>query len=104
MELDVRHLRALCAIEDTGSLHKAARQLGMTQPSLSTQLRRIEDFLGGRLFTRERTGCRPTPLGRVLLTRARPLVDGLHGLVEEVRAAAATTADGPGLLRIGSTA
>ncbi|MEV3853870.1 LysR family transcriptional regulator [Streptomyces sp. NPDC050095] len=104
MELDVRHLRALCAIEDTGSLHKAARQLGMTQPSLSTQLRRIEEHLGGPLFTRERTGCRPTPLGRVLLTRARPLVDGLRSLVEETRAAAAATAASPGRLRIGSTA
>jgi DNA-binding transcriptional LysR family regulator len=103
MELEVRHLRVLCAIEDTGSLHKAARQLGMTQPSLSTQLRRIEDFLGARLFTRERTGCRPTPLGRVLLTRARPLVDGLRDLVDETRAAAATEA-APDRLRIGSTA
>ncbi|MGY5107117.1 helix-turn-helix domain-containing protein [Streptomyces sp. 900105245] len=28
MELEVRHLRVLCAIEDTGSLHKAARHLG----------------------------------------------------------------------------
>ncbi|MEB3963494.1 LysR family transcriptional regulator [Streptomyces kunmingensis] len=104
MELDVRHLRALCAIEDTGSLHKAARQLGMTQPALSTQLRRLELFVGGRLFTRERTGCRPTPLGRVLLTRAHPLVDGLRSLVEETRAAAAATAEVPGRLRIGSTA
>ncbi|MGW6513119.1 helix-turn-helix domain-containing protein, partial [Streptomyces niveus] len=35
MELEVRHLRALCAIADAGSLHKAARQLGMSQPSLT---------------------------------------------------------------------
>lgn len=104
MELDIRHLRAVCAIEDAGSLHKAARQLGLTQPALSTQLRRIEAFLGGPLFTRERTGCRATPLGRVLLTRARPLVDGLSTLVDEARAVAAATAEGPGRLRIGSTA
>ena len=38
----MRHLRALCAIADTGSLHRAARQLGVAQPSLTTQLRRIE--------------------------------------------------------------
>ncbi|MHC5262410.1 LysR family transcriptional regulator [Streptomyces sp. UC4497] len=102
MELEVRHLRVLCAIEDTGSLHKAARHLGMTQPALSTQLRRIEDHLGGRLFTRERTGCRATPLGRTLLTRARPLVDDLRALVDETRAMAQDSAGG--LLRIGSTA
>ncbi|WP_327354730.1 LysR family transcriptional regulator [Streptomyces sp. NBC_01304] len=102
MDLEVRHLRAVCAIADTGSLHKAARQLGMTQPSLTTQLRRIEDTLGGRLFARERTGCRPTPLGRVLLSRARPVIAEMRDLVAEARTAAAR-AGGP-QLRIGSTA
>ncbi|WP_128377600.1 LysR family transcriptional regulator [Streptomyces cavernae] len=100
MELEVRHLRALCAIADTGSLHRAARQLGVAQPSLSTQLKRIEQALGGPLFTRERSGCRPTPLGRVVLGRARPLVAEMRALVAEARAAAA---DGP-QVRIGSTA
>ncbi|MGD1219179.1 MULTISPECIES: LysR substrate-binding domain-containing protein [Streptomyces] len=100
MELEVRHLRALCAIADTGSLHRAARQLGVAQPSLSTQLRRIEQELGGALFLRARTGCRPTPLGRIVLGRARPLVAEMRALVAEARAAAA---DGP-QLRIGSTA
>ncbi|MEU3841421.1 LysR family transcriptional regulator [Streptomyces sp. NPDC028635] len=100
MELEVRHLRALCAIADTGSLHRAARQLGVSQPSLSGQLRRIEQGLGGALFLRTRTGCRPTPLGRLVLSRARPLVADLRSLVAEARAAAA---GGPHL-RIGSTA
>ncbi|MET9759291.1 LysR family transcriptional regulator [Streptomyces sp. NPDC006372] len=100
MELEVRHLRALCAIADTGSLHRAARQLGVAQPSLSTQLRRIEEALGGPLFLRAHTGCRPTPLGRLVLSHARPLLTEMHLLVTEARAAAA---DGTGL-RIGSTA
>lgn len=98
----MRHLRALCAIADAGSLHKAARWLGMTQPSLTTQLQRIEHALGGPLFTRDRTGCRPTPLGRTVLGRARPLVAQMALLVTETRAAAAH-ADGA-RLRIGSTA
>ncbi|MEU2559635.1 LysR family transcriptional regulator [Streptomyces longispororuber] len=104
MELEVRHLRALCAIADTGSLHKAARQLGMSQPSLTTQLRRIEHAVGGPLFVRERTGCRPTPLGRTVLSRARPLVVEMRALVTEARAAAARAGDGEPRLRIGSTA
>ncbi|MDH2387497.1 LysR family transcriptional regulator [Streptomyces sp. HNM0663] len=102
MELEVRHLRALCAIADTGSLHKAARRLGVSQPSLTTQLRRIENFLGGELFSRERSGCRPTPLGRSVLIRGRPLVAEMNALVAEARAAAARTG-GP-RLRVGSTA
>ncbi|KQX14336.1 peptidase [Streptomyces sp. Root431] len=98
----MRHLRALCAIADAGSLHKAARQLGMSQPSLTTQLRRIENSLGAELFSRGRTGCLPTPLGRSVLSRARPLVADMAALVTEARAAVART-DGPGL-RVGSTA
>ncbi|WP_328537708.1 LysR family transcriptional regulator [Streptomyces sp. NBC_00344] len=102
MDLEVRHLRALCAIADSGSLHRAARELGMSQPSLTTQLRRIENSLGGQLFIRERTGCRPTPLGRTVLSRARPLITEMRELVTDAKAAAARAA-GP-RLRIGSTA
>ncbi|MFJ8229277.1 LysR substrate-binding domain-containing protein [Streptomyces sp. NPDC094448] len=102
MELEVRHLRALCAIADTGSLHKAARRLGVSQPSLTTQLRRIENSLGAELFLRERSGCRPTPVGRAVLSRARPLLADMGALVAEAKAAAARES-GP-RLRIGSTA
>ncbi|MER6193140.1 LysR family transcriptional regulator [Streptomyces cyaneofuscatus] len=102
MELEVRHLRALCAIADAGSLHQAARRLGVSQPSLTTQLRRIENSLGAELFRRERTGCRPTPLGRAVLSRARPLVDGMSALVTHALAEA-DASRGP-RLRVGSTA
>ncbi|MEV4878480.1 LysR family transcriptional regulator [Streptomyces cyaneofuscatus] len=102
MELEVRHLRALCAIADAGSLHQAARRLGVSQPSLTTQLRRIENSLGAELFRRERTGCRPTALGRAVLSRARPLVDGMSALVTHALAEA-DASRGP-RLRIGSTA
>ncbi|NEE50516.1 LysR family transcriptional regulator, partial [Streptomyces sp. SID8455] len=91
MELEVRHLRALCAIADAGSLHQAARRLGVSQPSLTTQLRRIENSLGAELFSRERTGCRPTPLGRAVLSRARPLVEGMSALVTHALAEADAT-------------
>ncbi|GAA2997983.1 small neutral protease regulatory protein [Streptomyces fulvorobeus] len=100
----MRHLRALCAIADTGSLHRAARLLGVSQPSLTTQLRRIENALGAELFRRERTGCRPTLLGRSVLSRARPLVDGMSALVSEALAEVDAARDGGPLLRIGATA
>ncbi|GAA2435429.1 LysR family transcriptional regulator [Streptomyces macrosporus] len=102
MELEVRHLRVLCAIADAGSLRKAALRLGMSQPSLTTQLRRIENAIGGRLFTRERTGSRPTALGQSVLCRARPIVADMAALVSEARSAAALA--GEARLRVGSTA
>jgi DNA-binding transcriptional LysR family regulator len=100
VELEVRHLRALCAIADAGSVRKAALQLGMTQPSLTTQLRRIEDAIGGLLFTRGQTGSRPTPLGHSVLSRARPIVAEMTALVTAARDAAAGT--GGARLRVGS--
>ncbi|MFH9609925.1 LysR substrate-binding domain-containing protein [Streptomyces sp. NPDC017448] len=104
MELEVRHLRALCAIAEAGSLHRAARRLGVSQPSLTTQLRRIENVLGAELFRRERTGCRPTSLGRAVLDRARPLVQGMNDLVADALAEAEAARPGGPRLRIGSTA
>ncbi|MET9434861.1 LysR family transcriptional regulator [Streptomyces sp. NPDC006551] len=102
MELEVRHLRVVCAIADAGSLHKAARVLGMAQPSVTAQLRRIEQALGGQLFIRQSDGCRPTVFGHQLLARGRPLLAEMTGLTADMRAVAARAAQTP-QLRIGST-
>lgn len=74
MELEVRHLRALVTIADQGSITKAAQTLGLSQPSLTAQLRRIENTVGGPLFDRSRRGVTPTALGRSVISRARSLV------------------------------
>lgn len=74
MELEVRHLRAICAIGDAGSVSRAATQLGISQPSLTTLLQRVERTVGGKLFERGRSGTVPTPLGTQMLQRARLLL------------------------------
>jgi DNA-binding transcriptional LysR family regulator len=74
MELEIRHLRAICAIGDTGSLSRAATQLGISQPSLTTLLQRVERLVGGKLFERGRSGAAPTALGTQMLQRARLLL------------------------------
>jgi DNA-binding transcriptional LysR family regulator len=74
VELDIRHLRLVVAVADTGSLSRAARQLGVQQPSVTTQLRRIEEALGGPLFERSTAGVRVTPRGAAVLRRARPIL------------------------------
>lgn len=63
MELELRHLRTVRAIADAGSLTRAATVLGLAQPALSAQLKRIERALGGALFERGRHGVRATALG-----------------------------------------
>ncbi|PPK66342.1 LysR family transcriptional regulator [Actinokineospora auranticolor] len=84
MELEIRHLRALAAIDDTGSLTQAARRLGMSQPALSGLLQRIERTVGGRLFFRAEYGCLPTPLGAEVLTEARVVLSGMSAIAERV--------------------
>ena len=86
MALEIRHLRALCAIADAGSLSRGAASLGMTQPSVTALVQRVEALVGGQLFVRSHSGVTPTPAGRRLLRRARQVLLEYDGLVEEVRA------------------
>lgn len=104
MELELRHLRLICAIADAGSVTKAAANLGLAQPALSAQLRRVERMLGGSVFERHRTGVRPTPLGDFLLARARLLLPAASGLREEaVRlSGAGRPGEPPAQLTVGS--
>ncbi|GHJ46957.1 LysR family transcriptional regulator [Catellatospora sp. TT07R-123] len=101
MELELRHLQALCAIADAGSLTRAATLLGVSQPALTAQLQRVERELGAQVFLRGRHGVTPTPLGQYLLTRAR----GIVLAVEELRRSARqhTPAQRP-VIRLGGIA
>ncbi|MEV4482846.1 LysR family transcriptional regulator [Micromonospora coxensis] len=83
MNLELRHLRVVCAIAETGSVTKAASTLGLAQPALTAQLQRIERTLGGPLFERDRRGARPTALGELVLARARVLLPAMKGLQDE---------------------
>ncbi|GAA4681650.1 LysR family transcriptional regulator [Streptomyces chumphonensis] len=92
MELELRHLRVVRAIADQGTLTSAARELGMTQPSVSENLRRAERAVGGRLFHRDVHGARPTPLGEVVAAHAGTVMNAVD------RMTAATTRHHAGVL------
>lgn len=83
MELDTRHLRVICTIAEAGSLTKAAARLGLSQPALTNQLRRIEKVLGGPLFVRTRQGTTATNLGEFVVARARPALGAIDRLRED---------------------
>lgn len=101
MELELRHLRMVLAIAEAGSVTKAAAALGLAQPALTTQLQRIERILGGALFIRDRRGVLPTPLGDLVLARARVLIPAVTGLHDE--ASELITAGGTARYRVGAT-
>lgn len=71
MDLGPHHLRMIEAVAATGSISKAAARLGLTQPAVSTMLRRVEAHLGVQLFVRSPEGVLPTPVGAEVATRAR---------------------------------
>ncbi|MFG1916676.1 LysR family transcriptional regulator [Micromonospora sp. NPDC048898] len=100
MNLELRHLRVVCAIAETGSVTKAASALGLAQPALTAQLQRIERTLGGPLFDRDRRGARPTALGELVLARARVLLPAMKGLQDEA-ARLAGAGDAPPCYRFG---
>ncbi|MFD4629669.1 LysR substrate-binding domain-containing protein [Streptomyces sp. NPDC058284] len=102
MDLELRHLRTIRAIADAGSLTKAATALGLAQPALSAQLKRIERALGGELFERGRHGVRATALGEFVLARARVVLPAVSGLREEAQRFAQTWEGGAGF-RLGGT-
>jgi DNA-binding transcriptional LysR family regulator len=103
MNLELRHLKVVCAIAETGSVTKAASQLGLAQPALTAQLQRIERTLGGPLFERDRRGARPTALGELVLARARVLLPAMKGLQDEAaRLAGATGSETMSRYRIGA--
>jgi DNA-binding transcriptional LysR family regulator len=85
MNLELRHLEAVCRIAEAGSLSLAARRLGVSQPALSAQLRRIERVAGGELFLRGRHGVEPTPLGEFVLRKARLVLGEMDALAAGAR-------------------
>jgi DNA-binding transcriptional LysR family regulator len=101
MELEVRHLRVICAIAEHGSLTRAAAALRLTQPGLSAQLGRIESMLGGGLFVRGSGGMLPTAFGQMVLTRARAILPGVDELLSAT-ATAARLGGSPRRVRLGS--
>ena len=98
---DIAELRAFCAAADLGSLGRAARLLGVTQPALSKRLRALEALTGAPLLERSPRGVTLTHAGtrlyveaRKLLTQAEAvesLMGGLAGEEQPVRLATSHT-------------
>ncbi|HZR93101.1 MAG TPA: LysR family transcriptional regulator [Gaiellaceae bacterium] len=72
--MDLRRLSSFLVLVDEGSFTRAARRLGITQPSLSQQIRTLEAEVGGPLVERLAKGIRLTAAGKALLPEARAAV------------------------------
>jgi DNA-binding transcriptional LysR family regulator len=67
-------LRTLVAVVDLRSFTKAAAKLGVTQPAVSAQIKRLQLLLGGELFDRSVQGISLTPQGDLVVSYARRLL------------------------------
>lgn len=72
--LNLSQVQTFLAVIDEGGFQGAAQALGLAQPTVSQQLRKLEETLGAQLVVRTRNGSQPTPDGRAFLPYARGLV------------------------------
>jgi LysR family transcriptional regulator, hca operon transcriptional activator len=84
--MELRHLRYFVAVAEAGSLTVAAAQiLHTSQPSLSRQIRDLEDEVGAQLLTRRARGIELTPAGRAFLEHARSVLSQVEAAAEAAR-------------------
>jgi DNA-binding transcriptional LysR family regulator len=86
--IELRHLRYFAAVADAGSFTHAAEQMFIAQPTLSQQIRRLEEIVGTQLLQRRREGLRLTPAGTVLLDASRTVLSLVDHEVNRTRQAA----------------
>src|SRR5712672_4275829 len=86
--MELRHLRYFVAVADAGNLTVAAqRMLHTAQPSLSRQIRDLENEVGAQLLTRRARGIELTPAGRAFLDHARGVLLQVDAAAEAARRA-----------------
>lgn len=97
--MELSQLRYLVAVADSGSFTTAAQKLGLSQPSLSLGIKRLEDEIGHPLFDRLTRRVVPTEAGSLLLDAARSLFADLDRVKTEI---SELRGEVNGVLRVGT--
>jgi len=84
VQMQIHQLRYFCAVARTGSFTRAAQHEHLAQPSLSQQIRKLEDELGTRLFDRLGRTVRLTRMGEAFLPRAEDILRQLASAKSEI--------------------
>jgi DNA-binding transcriptional LysR family regulator len=75
LNIPIEIVRTVIAISETGSLSKAGERLGLSQPAVSSQIRRLQSLVGGSLFVKGASGTTTTELGKLALHQARKILE-----------------------------
>ncbi len=84
--LRLRHFRLLMAIDEHGSILKAAEAVALTQPGATKALQEIESAMGDTLFIRSYRGLEPNELGHCVIRYARLIMTDMRHLRDEMKA------------------
>ncbi|MBS98061.1 MAG: LysR family transcriptional regulator [Oceanospirillaceae bacterium] len=82
--LRFKHLQLIVAIEDYGSLHKAATAISISQPGATKLLNEVERSVGVKLFDRTAKGIVPNEVGSCITKYARLIFNDLSHMREEI--------------------
>lgn len=83
--MELRDMRYFLALAEELHFRRAAEVLHLSQPSLSQQIRLMEEQIGARLFDRTNRKVQLTPAGEALLPRVRGILHGIDEAVYEAR-------------------
>ena len=75
LNIPIEIVRTVVAISETGSLSKAGDRLGLSQPAISSQIKRLQSLVGGALFLKTANGTTTTELGKLALQQARRILE-----------------------------
>lgn len=85
--LKMKHLLLLQAIQEHRTLTRVAEHMATSQPAVTQALAELEALFGGSLFIRSPQGMTPTPLGELVLSRARTMLSDLGHWAQDIEAA-----------------
>ncbi|MDR3470674.1 MAG: LysR family transcriptional regulator [Devosia sp.] len=99
--MEFRQLLHLLAVIEAGSLGKAAKIVGVSEPALSKSIKRLEDRVGAKLFERSALGVVPTAFGRELEKHAKVIKAEVEHAYHALGSLAGLN---EGLIRVGTDA
>ncbi|MES2983745.1 MAG: LysR substrate-binding domain-containing protein [Pseudomonadota bacterium] len=85
--MNLRDLQYLVAVADHQHFSKAAQACHVSQPTLSMQLKKLEDYLGVQLLERSNKKVMVTPIGKIVVERARRMMQEAHAIEQVAKAA-----------------
>ena len=86
-DLNLRHLKAVALIAESGSSHAAAAAAGVSQPAISQALKRVEAQFGVPIFDRSGTGMRLNAEGLIVNLRIRRMFEALAQMRRRINGA-----------------